>query len=238
MKIFSGNYQWAIQELFQRMNKASERQDYESAAFFRDAALSLNAILGSGIVEQAGLLAIYDLKEALNLPILPRRIEGFDISTLMGEYAVGAMVSFWDGQPDKKNYRRYKIKTVQGIDDFAMIYEVVKRRCIRISRGEVQRPDLFLIDGGPQQLRSAQRALLETNLEIPVLALAKGEELIYLPGKRHPIALPRESAGLRLLQFVRDEAHRFAITYHRHRRKKGMFKDENRKGKTRTNPIV
>ncbi len=226
IKVFSGEYQNVVDKLFERMNRASIRQDFESACFFRDAALSLAAVLGKGIVEQSGILAVYDLKDRLGLSVLPRRIEGFDISNLQGDYAVASMVSFWDGRPDKKNYRRYKIKTVVGIDDSAMIYEVVKRRCQKIVKQEYQRPDLFLIDGGKPQLRSAQRALFETNLDIIPVAIAKKKEQLYMPGKSKPIILPEESAGLRLLRAVRDEAHRFAVTYHRLRRKKGLFGKE------------
>lgn len=223
VSVFSGDFAGAVEELFRRMNESARREDFESASFFRDSALALSSLLGAGTVEQGGLLAVYDLKERLDLPILPRRIEGFDVSNIMGEYAVASMVSFWDGRPDKKNYRRYRIKTVEGANDVAMIYEVVKRRCVRIARGEFTPPDLFLIDGGPAQLKSALKALMETNLEIYVVALAKEREEVYLPGRRQPIVLPRESAGLRLLQAVRDEAHRFAITYHRKLRHKGLI---------------
>ncbi len=220
LETFSGGHETAIDKLFQKMKEASDYQEFESAAFYRDTAMAMNAILGKGIVEQSGLLAIYELRDLLKLKYLPRRIEGFDISNIQGKMAVGAMVSFWDGMPDKKNYRRFRIKTVPKSDDFAMMYEVVKRRCVRISKGEFAKPDLFLIDGGPGQLKSAQKALLETNLEIPVIALAKKREEIYLPNRRHPISIPKENAGLRLLQHIRDEAHRFAISYHRHTRKR------------------
>ncbi len=223
IETFSGSYEVIIEKLFQKMQETSERQEFESAAFYRDAAMALNAVLGKGIVEQTGLLAIYELRDILKLKYLPRRIEGFDISNIQGEMAVGSMVSFWDGVPDKKNYRRFRIKTVSKIDDFAMIYEVVKRRCTRISKGEFAKPDLFLIDGGPGQLKYAQKALFETNLDIPIIAIAKKREEVYLPNRRQPLSIPKENAGLRLLQHIRDEAHRFAITYHRYRRKKRIL---------------
>jgi len=160
------------------------------------------------------------LQRALNLPKMPERIEAFDISNIMGQQAVGSMVSFFNGKPDKKNYRKFKIKEVKGIDDFMMIAEVVQRRYCRLKEEKAMYPDLILIDGGKGQLSAACARLALLNIQIPIASLAKREEEIYLPGKRNPVVLSRNSLGLQLLQRVRDEAHRFAITYHRKIRSK------------------
>jgi len=173
--------------------------------------------------------ALAELQSALGLPRLPRRIEAFDISTIQGTDAVGSMVVFEGGRPLKSGYKRFKIKTVGGQDDFAMMREVVSRRCRRALRQQQQAerhgdhemrdhlPDLMLIDGGKGQLNAALEALRECGLaeRIPAVGLAKEHELVFMEGKPDPIALPRDSKALFLLQRVRDEAHRFAVSYHR-----------------------
>jgi excinuclease ABC subunit C len=166
---------------------------------------------------------IYELQERLELPATPYRIEGYDISNLQATHAVASRVCFQDGNPLKSGYRRYRIKQVQGPDDFAMIGEVLRRRLRRLrSEGETP-PDLILIDGGKGQVGRAREVLEEEGwTAIPILGLAKREELVVLPGVKEPVRLPRSSAGLRLLQRVRDEAHRFAVTYHRKLRSKGQ----------------
>ncbi len=159
--------------------------------------------------------AMVELKNILDPPRLPRRIEGFDISTLFGKNSVASMVSFKDGEPDKSSYRKFKIKYVEGIDDFSMMYEVILRRYDRLKRENKPFPDLILIDGGLGQLHAAKRALSDLEIEIPVISLAKREEEIYTLKNNTPIILPKDSPALRLLQRVRDESHRFAITYHK-----------------------
>ena len=166
--------------------------------------------------------ALLRLKSILNLPSTPRRINAFDISNIGPEYAVGAMVVFEDGEPSKSWYRRFRIKTVEGQDDFSMMREVVYRHFSHVREGEEPRPDLILIDGGKGQLNAALSALRELGFEIPTIALAKGEEVIYTPGNPEPLKLDRSDPALRLLQRIRDEAHRFAVSYHRKLRSKPL----------------
>jgi excinuclease ABC subunit C len=128
---------------------------------------------------------------------------------------VGSMVQFRDGTPDKKNYRRFRIRTVEGIDDVASIGEVVKRRYQRLAGEDAEMPDLIVIDGGKGQLSAAQDALLSLGVEVPVIALAKRREEVYLPGEMLPRRLDPKGMGIRYLQEIRNEAHRFAIAYHK-----------------------
>ena len=164
--------------------------------------------------ERGNQPALEELQKILELPTLPRRIEGFDIAQVAGTHPVASMVSFRNGRPDKKEYRRYHMKTLKGkIDDFAAMREVVARRYTRVANESLPRPDLILIDGGKGQVGAASAMLRALELEIPVLGLAKREEEIFLPGRRDPIILPEGSDPLRILQAVRDEAHRFATTF-------------------------
>lgn len=167
-------------------------------------------------------LKVKDLQKTLELADLPETIECFDISHLSGTAMVGSMVQFRNGVPDKKNYRRYKIKTVEGVDDFASIAEVVKRRYDRLIREDAELPDLIIIDGGRGQLSAAGESLKDLDLTIPVIALAKREEEVYLPGEVLPRVLDPHGMALRYLQEIRDEAHRFAIAYNRLLRKKAL----------------
>ena len=163
------------------------------------------------------------LQEDLALPAPPNRIEGFDISHLSGTDTVASQVVFVDGKPRKQDYRHYNVKTVDGIDDFASMHEIVSRRLRRLKEEGKAFPDLILIDGGKGQLHAALEALKEQGCEdIPILGLAKRLEEVFLPGHEESILLPKASAALRLLQQVRDEAHRFAIGSHRARRSKGI----------------
>ncbi|MFX1509984.1 MAG: excinuclease ABC subunit UvrC [Promethearchaeota archaeon] len=172
--------------------------------------------------------AYNDLIQALRLSEEPAHIEGFDISTLQGTESVGVCVVFKDSVPFKKGYRRFKIRDVEGQDDFAMIREVVERRYRRLVSENSPLPNLIVIDGGRGQLHMAIKALETVGAsEIPVIGLAKGDrpdpDVVYMPGRKTPVNLPGDSQGLRLLMRVRDEAHRFAISYHRKiRRIKGM----------------
>ncbi|MFW9985937.1 MAG: helix-hairpin-helix domain-containing protein, partial [Candidatus Odinarchaeota archaeon] len=164
--------------------------------------------------------AYNDLMEALHLSEEPAHIDGFDISTLQGTESVGVCVVFKDGLPFKKGYRRFKIREVEGQDDFAMMHEVVQRRYYRLVAEKSPLPNLVVIDGGRGQLNMAFKALETVGaVDIPVIGIAKAErpdpDLVYVPDKKTPIKLPSDSQGLRLLQRVRDEAHRFAIAYHR-----------------------
>ncbi len=162
-----------------------------------------------------------ELQKDLMLPKIPKRIEAFDISNLQGKYAVGSLVTFYNARPLKREYRRFKIKTVKGIDDFAMMAEVVSRRYSRLQEEAKELPDLILIDGGKGQLSAAKQVLTDLNLNpIPILGLAKKLEEIVVPDRSEPLILPRNSISLSLLIKIRDEAHRFAITYHRNLRHK------------------
>ncbi len=170
--------------------------------------------------------AVKALQDNLNLPEPPLMIEAFDISNLHGTDSVASLVAFKDGKPWKSGYRMFKIRTVEGIDDFASINEAVQRRYSRLkSQTEAVFPDLILIDGGPGQLSSARAALDELELGgLHVIGLAKRLEEIYLPGQHDPLILPKSSSALRLLQQVRDEAHRYAVSRHRMLRSRRQVK--------------
>ena len=168
---------------------------------------------------------VEQLKEDLQLKSSPRKIEAFDISHLGGTNTVASMVSFFDGKPKKNEYRKYNIKTVEGIDDFASIREVVFRRYSRVKKEGLGFPDLILIDGGKGQLSMAVSALRELGLEyITVIGIAKRLEEVFVPGHSDPQNIPKSSSGLILLRRIRDEAHRFAITFQRTKRKKTSLK--------------
>jgi len=171
--------------------------------------------------------ALEELRECLNLESLPLRIECFDISTIQGESPVGSMVVFQDAVPKKAHYRKFGIKGVEGQDDFAMMAEVISRRFARAREVTAERydegfaavPNLVVVDGGKGQLKAALAALQAYDLpRVALIALAKREEEVFVPGRSEPIALARDSAGLQLLQRIRDEAHRFALGFHRTRR--------------------
>jgi len=185
--------------------------------------------------ESRGLAALTELQEYLHLESPPARIECYDISNIQGMAATGSMVVFVKGVPRKSDYRRFKIRTVEGADDYAMMREVLRRRFKRAKEGKegetrgnkgaevwTMLPDLIIVDGGKGQLNAALEVLKEHGLEdLPVVGLAKEQEEIFVPGRLEPVTLPRGSQGLFLVQRIRDEAHRFAIGYHRRLRRKG-----------------
>lgn len=160
---------------------------------------------------------ISELSIALQLPTNPVRIEGYDISNTYGTLNTSAMVVFTNGEPDKKEYKKFKIKTVRGANDFASMQETLRRR---FNHPEWGMPDLVVIDGGRPQLSAAIEVWREFNLNIPLISLAKRREEIFTPDSPDPIVLPRTSGGLHLVQQVRDEAHRFCRAYHRKLRHK------------------
>jgi excinuclease ABC subunit C len=171
--------------------------------------------------------AVKALKSALQLETAPRRIEGFDISNIQGTDPVASMVCFINGRAAKGEYRRFKIRIKETPDDFAMMHEAVKRRYSRLLKENKPLPDLILIDGGKGQLGAALSALDEVGIaEQPIIALAKRLDEVFKPGIAEAQNLPRDSAGLKLLQRVRDESHRFAVTYHRKLRKKRTLTSE------------
>jgi excinuclease ABC subunit C len=172
--------------------------------------------------------ALEELREALNLESLPLRIECYDISTAMGQETVGSMVVFEDAQPKKAHYRKFGIRDVDGIDDFAAMAQVISRRFGRLSdtddQGFAREPNLVVIDGGKGQLSAALAAMQAYDLpRVAVIALAKRIEEVFVPGRTDPILLERTNAGLQLLQQIRDEAHRFALGFHRQRRETRSF---------------
>jgi excinuclease ABC subunit C len=226
----------------QEMQEASSKLDFEKAARLRDE-IQLLANLGDrGEIDTHAQPEVFyidpkkgmrALRKVLGMTKEPRVIEGVDIAHLGGTDTVASLVQFLDGLPFKPGYRRYKIQNVKGIDDFRSIHEVISRRFRRMSDEQDAFPDLLMIDGGKGQLNAALAAFRDQDIEPPTMvSLAKREEEIYQPGESEPIRLGRESFALRLLQYVRDEAHRFAQHYHHILRQKSTF-DNEIKGKNR-----
>lgn len=167
------------------------------------------------------------LQRDLRLPAPPRRIECFDISNIQGTDTVASLVVFSDGKPKKSEYRKFKIRTVDGPNDFASMQEVVERRYTRLLQEKGMLPDLIIVDGGRGQLSSAIEVLSKLELKaVPIIGLAKRLEEVFLPGQIESLQLPRTSSGLRLMQQIRDEAHRFAVTFHRSLRTKRIIQTE------------
>ena len=212
-------------DLEEQMKKAAAAEEFEKAAQYRDALSDLRRTTQktkkfprTPYTLPIALDSKRDLAELareLNLSAAPSRIEGFDISNISGTFAVASLVSFRDGKPDRSNYRRFRMKTVTGQDDFACMAETVRRRYTRLAReAPGALPDLIVIDGGKGQLNSAMAELVLLGLQqIAVIGLAKEFEEIYRPGQPEPLRLGHDSGALKLLQRVRDESHRFANTY-------------------------
>jgi excinuclease ABC subunit C len=172
---------------------------------------------------QAMISSLQELKDRLRLPRMPLRIECYDISDIQGTLAVGSMVVLERGLPKPKHYRRFRIKTVIGADDYAMIRETLRRRFKRGARSEnawAAIPDLILIDGGKGHLAAALEVGRELEIDIPIASLAKENEDVFIPGEAKPVNIPKDSPALYVLQRARDEAHRFAISYHQKLRRK------------------
>jgi excinuclease ABC subunit C len=187
-----------------------------------DLAYSNSEIL---VLERSEWLSpLQEISRILGLNSIPQRIEGFDISNTGGDESVGSLVVFENGVPCKDDYRKYKIRTVEGPDDVASIRETVRRRYTRVLREKKVLPDLVLVDGGKGQLNAARDILEDLGLShLPVASLAKKEEIIFTPSQKNGIRLDRVSPALKLFQNIRDEAHRFAISFHRQRRRKRSF---------------
>jgi len=222
-----------LRQLRKQMAEASRDLEYEKAAMFRDRIRLIEALDRRGTPDEnvqpevfAGdpTEALVQLRELLEITDPVRIIEGIDVANIAGAEAVGSLVKFIDGRPFRSGYRRFRIKTVTGIDDYAMIAEVVRRRYKYALRGEELWPDLVLIDGGLGHLRAAEKALLEMKAPpVKIASIAKREEEIYLQGRNKPLRLPAHSPARKLLQYVRDEAHRFAQHYHHILRSKKML---------------
>ena len=163
------------------------------------------------------------LQKLINLVNPPKIIECFDISHLSGTSTVASMVQFRNARPYKNQYRRFKIRSVDYIDDFKSLAEVVKRRYLRLLKDKIELPDLIIIDGGKGQLTSAIRELEQLSLKIPIISIAKRLEEVYTPEKEAPIRVSKRNKGLQLIQQIRDEAHRFAINYNKLLRTKSLF---------------
>ena len=212
------------------MKEASKALQFEKAARLRDELKSLKNINLRGDLEKHAQPEVFyvdprkglkGLQKVLHLESTPRTIDCVDIAHLGGTETVGSLVTFIDGLPFKPGYRRYKIKSVQGVDDYASIREVVSRRIQSLQEHDEPFPDIFMIDGGKGQLNAALSAFEALGVTPPTLiSLAKQNEEIYIPGRSEPIVLQRRSFSLRLLQYARDEAHRFAQHYHHMLRKK------------------
>ena len=164
------------------------------------------------------------LKQVFGLDKPPRRIEGMDIAHLQGGETVASLVQFIDGLPFKQGYKRFRIKSVEGVDDYASMREIVSRRFRRLQQDGEPFPDILLIDGGKGQLNAVMETFAALEIKPPfTISLAKQQEEVFLPGESESYKLSRHSFGLRLLQFVRDEAHRFAQHYHHLLRRKSQF---------------
>ena len=167
------------------------------------------------IYSKGGEPGLVELKEILNLPVIPNIIECFDISNHGTDFAVGSMSRFVDGKPNKSGYRKFKIKTVSGRDDFAMIGEIIKRRYYRLLEEHSELPDLIVIDGGKGQLNAAMKSLESLGLKLSCISLAKENEEVYIPKNKNPVVIPKNKSSLKILQHARDESHRFGVTYNR-----------------------
>ena len=232
IKLFlKGKHNNLLKSLSQKMKASAKQQKFEQASLIRDKIIALSSLLQTGardfvLPTQINLGARYELgelKKLLHLARLPRRIEAFDVSNIRGRQPCGSMVSFLNGAPDKNNYRRFKIKTVKGIDDYRMLSEVIQRRYRRLIQENSKLPDLILIDGGRGHLNIAKGELNNLHLKIPMISIAKQHEEIFTLNKATSIRLNADSKALQLIQRIRNEAHRFAIKYHKLLRKKKIL---------------
>ena len=222
-----------MRELDREMQQASAEKLYEKAARIRDEIQALEDLDLRGDLEEHAQPEVFyvdpkrglsGLKQVFGLEEVPRRIEGVDIAHLQGGQTVANLVQFIDGLPFKHGYKRYRIRSVDGVDDYGSIREVVSRRMGRLAQEGEAFPDILLIDGGKGQLNAALEAMEVIGVDPPfTISLAKREEEVYVPGEAEPRRLSRHGFGLRLLQYVRDEAHRFAQHYHHILRRKSTL---------------
>lgn len=243
MRFLNGDRKAVLRDLEKEMKAASESLQFERAAKLRDEIKALQALAhrateGTQEFWQPEAFVTHPqegvakLQEALGLAEPPRIVEGIDIAHLQGGEMVGSKVCFIDGVPFKDGYRRYKIKHGQGNNDYLSIQEVVSRRYREAGQNNELYPDVILIDGGLGQLHAALEAFKDMDVKPPmVISLAKKEELIYAQAKASPIRLERNHLGLKLLQYVRDEAHRFAQHYHHLLRSKAQLEEEVQQGR-------
>jgi excinuclease ABC subunit C len=242
-RFLDGNRESVLRDLEKQMKKASEDLHFERAARLRDEIKALNALgqRASKGTEQFWQPEAFvsnpregvtELQSTLGMAEPPRIIEGIDIAHLQGGEMVGSLVCFIDGVPFKDGYRRYRIKHGQGNNDFLSIQEVVSRRYREAAGGNELYPDLILIDGGVGQLNAAMDVFKSMNHRPPqVISLAKKEEIVYVQGVPEPVRLKRNNLGLKMLQYVRDEAHRFAQNYHHILRRKSQLEEDVKQGR-------
>jgi len=233
MTFMEGGKKRLLAEMTGEMQTASKAMDFERAAVLRDEISMLERLEERGELDTHAQPEVFyidpkkglaGLRKVLELSETPRVIEGVDIAHLGGGETVASLVQFIDGLPFKPGYRRFRIKDVDGIDDYRSIYEAVSRRFRRLSDEGDSFPDILLIDGGKGQLNAAMAAFRDQEISPPtVISLAKRDEEIFRPGISEPIVLSRNAFGLRLLQYVRDESHRFAQHYHHILRSKSTF---------------
>jgi excinuclease ABC subunit C len=227
--LLEGKMEEAIDKLGVEMEKASKQQDFERAAYLRDRIKVLQKMMEGKDLRKAPsprlLEEVSELKKVLKLKRSPMRIEAFDVSNISGSNIVGSMVTFYGGLPLKNDYRKFRVRSVEKKpNDVAAIYEIVKRRYAGMLSKKMELPDLVMVDGGKGQVKAGRKGLREAGLtKVPIIGLAKREENIYLPRKTKPLSLAKTSSALQLLQRIRDEAHRFAIAYHRGIRTKSLF---------------
>ncbi len=230
---FRGEYASLRKSFGEEMSQASSKMDYERAARLRDnivalsqmsERVSLRALSPDDLTETLDASrSVTDLQEALGLKAPPFHIECFDISHFQGHETVASMVCFKGGRPNKAHYRKFRIQETRGIDDFKSMAEVVRRRYTRLKKEKQDFPDLILIDGGKGQLSSAWGVLKSAGVNIPVAALAKRLEEVFIPGRTESILLARGRPARNLLEQLRNEAHRFGIKYHRLLRDKKLL---------------
>ena len=218
-----------IQEYLRNEVEGADKTNLELPESKRDQAVLNMAVenarmdLARKLQDMGNKPALEDLKNLLGLKNIPRRIEGFDIAQLDGHFTVASLISFKDGNPDRRNYRHFNIRSLKGdIDDYKAISEAVARRYTRLKNEGKVLPDLILIDGGKGQVNAAWSVIQALGLSVPLAGLAKRDELIFLPGEKEPIDLPEGDRALRILQHVRDETHRFATGHNQKLRKKTL----------------
>ena len=223
-----------VERLRKRMDKAARELKFEEAAHLRDTIRAIwrvsrqqNTIPEIPSGKDNFWEVLNSMQRTFHLPVLPWRIDGFDISHSAGNFTVGVAVVFEQGYPNPSLYRKFNIRTVEGIDDFRSMKETLTRRYKRCLEGQEPLPQLILIDGGPVQLEFAMQALDDLGIHnIPIISLAKEFEEVYMPNQKEPVRLDHTDPVLRLLQHVRDESHRFAITSHRTRRGKSFTRSK------------
>lgn len=251
IKLLNSKRSVVLRQLRKEMESAAEEMKFEQAAVLRDRINAIENLALSGDVDEDVQPEVFyvdpqsgleKLGKLLDMPEPPRIIEGIDIATLHGEESVGSLVCFIDGRPFKSGYRRFRIKTVEGVDDYAMIREVIARRYRHAAGSEELFPDVILIDGGLGQLHAALDAFeamhraIENDGGTParpamVISIAKREELVHVQAREKPLTLSRNNDALRLLQQVRDEAHRFGQHYHHILRRKRVFDEDVQAGR-------